>query len=57
MPLSSDQWTMLQRDNVVAEGASGLDAFGIVPTALESVAPEWLGRFVQGGRFAARATA
>ncbi|HEU4876513.1 MAG TPA: complex I NDUFA9 subunit family protein [Sphingomicrobium sp.] len=57
MPLSSDQWAMLQRDNVVAEGASGLDAFGIVPTALESVAPEWLGRFVQGGRFAARATA
>ena len=29
-PLSSDQWKMLQRDNVAAEGASGLDAFGIV---------------------------
>ena len=56
-PLSSDQWKMLQRDNVAAEGASGLDAFGIVPTPLEAVAPEWLGRFVSGGRFAARATA
>ena len=56
-PLSSDQWKMLQSDNVAADGASGLEAFGIVPTPLESVAPEWLGRFVGGGRFAARATA
>ena len=56
-PLTRDQWTMLQRDNVAADGASGLDAFGIVPTALETVAPDWLGRFVKGGRFAPRATA
>ena len=56
-PLSSDQWKMLQRDNVAADGASGLEAFGIVPTSLEAVAPEWLGRFVKGGRFAQRATA
>ena len=44
---------MLQRDNVAAEGASGLEAFGIVPTPLGAVAPDWLGRFVKGGRFAA----
>jgi NADH dehydrogenase len=56
-PLSSDQWAMLQQDNVAAEQASGLEAFGIVPTALGAVAPEWLGRFVKGGRFAPRATA
>ena len=56
-PISSDQWKMLQRDNVAAEGASGFDAFDIVPTPLEAVAPEWLGRFVSGGRFAPRATA
>ena len=56
-PLSRDQWVMLQRDNVAAEGASGLEAFGIVPTALEAVAGDWLGRFVKGGRFAQRATA
>ena len=56
-PLTRDQWTMLQRDNVAADGASGLDAFGIVPTALETVAPDWLGRFRKGGRFAPRATA
>ena len=56
-PLTRDQWIMLQRDNVAADGASGLDAFGIVPTALDTVAPDWLGRFVKGGRFAPRATA
>ena len=52
----SDQWLMLQRDNVAADDASGLEAFGIVPTPLDAVAPEWLGRFVKGGRFAQRAT-
>ena len=56
-PLTRDQWLMLQRDNVAADGESGLEAFGIVPTALETVAPDWLGRFVKGGRFASRATA
>jgi len=56
-PLTSDQWAMLQQDNVAAEGAPGLEAFDIVPTALETVAPDWLGRFVKGGRFAARAAA
>ena len=56
-PLSRDQWLMLQDDNVAAEGASGLEAFGIVPTALEAVASDWLGRFIKGGRFAPRATA
>lgn len=52
-PLTRDQWLMLQRDNVAAEGAPGLDAFGIEPTPLASVAPGWLGRF-GGSRFAAR---
>jgi len=56
-PLSRDQWIMLQRDNIAAEGSSGLEAFGIEPTPLGAVAPSWLGRFVKGGRFAPRATA
>jgi len=56
-PLSSDQWLMLQSDNVAADGASGLETFGVVPTALDAVAGDWLGRFVKGGRFAPRATA
>ncbi len=55
-PLTWDQWLMLQQDNVVSKKAAGLDAFGIDATPLVSVAGEWLGRFVEGGRFAARAT-
>lgn len=55
-PLTWDQWLMLQKDNVVSKKATGLGAFGIDATPLASVAGEWLGRFVEGGRFAARAT-
>jgi NADH dehydrogenase len=53
-PLTKDQWLMLQHDNVAAEGAAGLEAFGIKPTPLAAVAHEWLGRFNNGGRFAGR---
>lgn len=53
-PLTRDQWLMLQKDNVAAKGTPGLEAFGIRPTPLGAVAPEWLGRFHQGGRFAGR---
>jgi NADH dehydrogenase len=51
-PISRDQWLMLQRDNVAS--GPGLEAFGIEPTPLAAVAPEWLGRFHKGGRFASR---
>ena len=50
-PLTRDQWLMLQRDNVPAKGAPGLETFGIAPTPLAAVAYEWLGRFRNGGRF------
>jgi NADH dehydrogenase len=53
-PLTRDQWLMLQRDNVPAKGAPGLEAFGIRPTPLASVGYEWLGRFHRGGKFAGR---
>jgi NADH dehydrogenase len=52
-PLTRDQWAMLQRDNVVSGDLPGLEAFGIKPTPLGAVAPEWLGRF-RGNRFADR---
>ena len=52
-PLTSDQWLMLQHDNVPSGELPGLEAFGIRPTPLASVAYEWLGRFA-GNRFAAR---
>ena len=53
-PLTRDQWLMLQRDNLPAKGAPGLEAFRIKPTPLGAVAYDWLGRFHQGGRFAGR---
>jgi NADH dehydrogenase len=52
VPITRDQWIMLQRDNVAS--GPGLEAFGIEPTPLAAVAPEWLGRFQKGGRFASR---
>ena len=55
-PLTQDQWLMLQDDNVAARKSKGLADFGISPTPIETVAGEWLGRFREGGRFAARAT-
>ena len=54
-PLTRDQWKMLQRDNLPAKKSKGLEAFGIEPTALGSVAPLWLSRFRVGGRWSARA--
>ena len=54
-PLTRDQWLMLMRDNVPSRDLPGLEAFGITPTPLAAVAPEWLGRFRKGGRFAPRA--
>jgi NADH dehydrogenase len=52
MPITRDQWIMLQKDNVAS--GPGLDAFGIQPTPLAAVAPDWLDRFNEGGRFASR---
>jgi NADH dehydrogenase len=52
-PLTRDQWLMLQRDNVPSGELPGLEAFGIKPTPLAAVAPEWLGRF-RGNRFAGK---
>ncbi|HET9811427.1 MAG TPA: complex I NDUFA9 subunit family protein [Sphingomicrobium sp.] len=51
-PLTRDQWKMLQTDNLPAKKSKGLEAFGIEPTALASVAPGWLARFRSGGRWA-----
>ena len=45
------QIALLTGGHVLLEGMPGLAAFGIDPTPLSSVAPEWLGRFEEGGRF------
>ncbi|MFZ5748695.1 MAG: complex I NDUFA9 subunit family protein [Pseudomonadota bacterium] len=50
-PITTDQWKMLARDNVVADGAEGLSALGIDPTPLATVAPSWLVQYRRQGRF------
>jgi uncharacterized protein YbjT (DUF2867 family) len=54
-PMTWDQWLMLQSDNVVADGADGLDALGITPTPLEAIAPGWLVQYRKHGRFGTKA--
>tara|TARA_R110001606_G_scaffold132839_3_gene268812 strand:- start:3931 stop:4872 length:942 start_codon:yes stop_codon:yes gene_type:complete len=56
-PITSDQYKMLQKDNVVAPGAKGLDAFGVAPTPLAAVASGWMEKYTAHGRFGARAKA
>jgi NADH dehydrogenase len=53
-PITWDQWLMLQRDNVVAEGVEGLRTFGIAPTPMEAVSEGWLTAYRRRGRFAAK---
>lgn len=50
-PITRDQWKMLGRDNVVAQGAKGLADLGIAPTPLAAVADGWLIRYRRHGRF------
>ncbi len=51
-PITKDQWLMLQRDNVVANGAAGLADLGVTPTSLVAVADGWLVQYRRNGRFA-----
>jgi NADH dehydrogenase len=53
-PITWDQWLMLQRHNVVSEGAEGLRAFGLAPTPLNAVSEGWLTSYRRNGRFAAK---
>jgi NADH dehydrogenase len=53
-PITWDQWLMLQKDNVVAGGAAGLEAFGLRKTPLTAVSEGWLTSYRRAGRFAAK---
>ena len=53
-PITKDQWLMLQHDNVVAPGASGLADLGVSATPLAAVTEGWLSAYRRNGRFAAK---
>ena len=53
-PMTWDQWLMLQHDNVVAPGASGLADLGVSATPLAAVTEGWLSAYRRNGRFAAK---
>ncbi|MDP8995232.1 MAG: complex I NDUFA9 subunit family protein [Pseudomonadota bacterium] len=53
-PITWDQWLMMQKDNVVSQGAEGFEAFGISPAPLAAVAEGWLTAYRRSGRFAAK---
>ncbi|MFD1613169.1 complex I NDUFA9 subunit family protein [Sphingomonas tabacisoli] len=53
-PINWDQWLMLQRDNVAS--GPGLEEFGIRPTPLAAVAPDWLIQYRKHGRFGSMST-
>ncbi|MCX7380308.1 MAG: complex I NDUFA9 subunit family protein [Alphaproteobacteria bacterium] len=48
-PLTRDQLLLLDRDNVVAQGAAGLAALGVAATPIEAVVPAYLRRYRPGG--------
>ena len=51
-PITSDQLKLLEKDNVVAEGAPGFEAFGIKPDSVEAIVPPYLVRFRKTGQYA-----
>ncbi len=48
-PLTRDQARLLRTDNVVPEGADGLEALGITPTPAAAILPGYMGRHRPGG--------
>ena len=49
-PLTRDQLILLGKDNVVSPNASGFQALGIEPKAVEAIVPAYLARFRVGGQ-------
>jgi NADH dehydrogenase len=54
--LTQDQLLMLQSDNVVPDGAAGLEALGVDATPVELVVPAYLRRYAAGGEAAFKRT-
>lgn len=55
-PITEDQLTMLQSDNVMAADASGLTDLGIEPKPLAAIAPGYLVKYRRHGRFGRKAS-
>lgn len=55
-PITRDQLTLLESDNVVSEGAATLADLGVTPTAMAAEVPEYLVRYRSGGQFSQRQT-
>lgn len=53
-PLTTDQVTLLERDNVVSEGAKTLSDLGISATPAEAILPTYMVGYRAGGSFAGR---
>ena len=51
-PVTYDQVQLLQRDNVVSEGAKGLGDLGVTPTPMEAVLPDYLEPYMPYGQYA-----
>ena len=51
VPMTSDQFAMLQNDNVAHPALPGLAELGIAPTPLSAFVPAMLERYRPGGRF------
>lgn len=49
--LTGDQVKSLRHDNVVSDDAQGFDAFGITPTPMEVILPDYLWRFRPQGQY------
>lgn len=50
-PMTSDQYAMLQKDNVANPALPGLAELGVTPTPLTAFMPAMLERYRPGGRF------
>ncbi len=53
-PITRDQWAMLGRDNIVADGAASLADLGIVATPMDAVTQGWLEIYRPHGRFSGK---
>jgi len=49
--LTRDQVKLLKNDNVVSEGANGIEVFGIHPKTIEAILPSYMVRYRKYGQF------